>query len=156
MRLFRISKAVHARTGQQAMSGDGGLHGSARWHTKGVRIVYTSTSTPLAMLEIAVNLRKATVIPAYKVMEVDIPDALVMQLTPADLPRGWDEKVAEPLVSRSIGNLWLKSAVSLGLMIPSVVVTDQYNVLINPLHPEFDQISYNPPIDFPFDFRIKA
>jgi RES domain-containing protein len=108
------------------------------------------------MLEIAVNLRKATVIPAYKVMEVDIPDALVMQLTPADLPHGWDEKVAEPLVSRSIGNLWLKNAVSLGIMIPSVVVPDQYNVLINPLHPEFDQISYSDPIDFPFDSRIKA
>jgi RES domain-containing protein len=155
MRLYRISKAAHAKSGDEAMSGEGGLHASARWHNKGRRIVYTATSTPLATLEIAVNLRKSTLIPAYKVIEVDVPDDQVLKLTPTDLPPGWDETTAEPLVSRSVGDLWLKSKITLGLMVPSVVVPEQYNVLINPLHPDFGQVKYGEPLDFPFDPRIK-
>jgi RES domain-containing protein len=155
MRLYRISKSEHAKTSDEAMSGEGGLHGSARWHNKGRRIVYTATSTALATLEIAVNLRTSTLIPAYKVIEVDIPDDQVMKLTPIDLPPGWDETKAEPLVSRSVGDLWLTSKIALGLMVPSVVVPEHYNVLINPLHPEFGQIHYGDPMSFPFDPRIK-
>jgi RES domain-containing protein len=155
MQVFRICKREHGKTGEQAMSGEGGLHGSARWHTRGHRIVYTATSTPLATLEIAVNLKQLKVIPDYVALEVDVPDDSIITLTASVLPAGWDALDCEPVVSRAIGNRWLEGEVSLALQIPSVVIPDQYNVLINPRHPDFDQVTFTDPMPFPFDPRIK-
>ena len=155
MQVFRICKREHGKTGEQAMSGEGGLHGSARWHTRGHRIVYTATSTPLATLEIAVNLKQLKVIPDYVALEVDVPDDSIITLTASVLPAGWDALDCEPVVSRAIGDRWLEGEVSLALQIPSVVIPDQYNVLINPRHPDFDQVTFADPIPFPFDPRIK-
>ena len=118
--------------------------------------MYTSTSISLAMLEIAVNLQKHAVIPAYRMVEIEIPENLVLKVEVKDLPPGWDATDKEPLVSRSIGDRWLQEQRSTGLMIPSVVVRDQYNVLLNPDHPRFDQITADNPLDFPFDPRIKS
>lgn len=155
MRVYRICKEVHAKTGHQAMSGEGGLYASARWHTKGRKIIYTATSTPLAILEIAVNLRQPKIIPLYVIVEVDVPDRSILTLPSDSLPKGWDTTDSEPFISRQIGDRWLMDEVSLGLSVPSVVVPNQHNVLINPLHPEFDRVRFSEPIPFPFDTRIK-
>ena len=155
MWVYRICKKENSKTGQQAMSGEGGLHASARWHTRGRRIIYTATSTPLAILEIAVNLRQAKIIPDYVIVEVDIPDESIVALPDEKLPKGWDATDSDPIISRAIGDKWLAGTVSLALQVPSVVVPNQYNILINPLHPEFDRVSFTDPAPFPFDARIK-
>ena len=155
MKVYRICKKAHATTAQEALSGEGGLRASARWHTRGRRIVYTATSTPLATLEIAVNLRQPTMIPDYVVVEVTVPDDDIFTVSVADLPAGWNVRDTEPAVSRAIGDRWLEDEVSLALQIPSVVVPGQNNVLINPLHPHFDRVSFTDPLPFPFDARIK-
>ena len=72
MRVYRIAKAIHSPSGAQMMSGEGGLHGSARWHTKGRPIIYTATSQALATLEIAVNLKKPSVIPSHSAKVWDL------------------------------------------------------------------------------------
>ena len=118
--------------------------------------MYTSTSTSLALLEIVVHLQKSAAIPAYRRVEIEIPENLVLQKEVKDLPPGWDATDEELLVSRSIGDRWLQEQSSTGLMIPSVVVRDEYNVLLNPDHPQFDQITADNPLDFPFDPRIKS
>jgi RES domain-containing protein len=156
MRVYRIAKAIHSRTGAEMISGEGGLHGSARWHTKGRPIVYTATSQALATLEIAVNLKKPSVIPAYCILEVEVPDDLIVAIEASMLPAGWDRKDGEPLLARSIGDRWLANQVSAGLRVPSSVIPQEYNVLLNPAHPEFTQITYGDPLNFPFDSRIKA
>lgn len=86
---------------------------------------------------------------------VDVPDDGIITLSALALRAGWDARDAEPLVSRAIGDRWLESEVSLALQIPSVVIADQYNVLINPRHPDFDRVTFSNPIPFPFDPRIK-
>ena len=156
MRVYRIAKATHSTTGAEMMSGAGGLRGSARWHTKGRLIIYTATSQALATLEIAVNLKNSSIIPAYRILEVDVPDDLVVEIEASILPRGWDRKDGEPLLARSIGDRWLATQVSAGLRVPSSVIPHEYNVLLNPSHPEFLQVTYSVPLDFPFDPRIKA
>lgn len=137
------------------MSGVSGLHGSARWHTRGRRIVYTATSMPLATLEIVVNQKQLKVIPDYLAWEVEVPGDSVITLTPALLPEGWDVRDSEPVVSREVGDRWLDDEVSLALQIPSVVITNQYKVFINPRHPDFDMVAFTDPVPFPFDPRIK-
>lgn len=156
MRVYRIAKATYSNTGAEMMSGEGGLYGSARWHTKGRPIIYTATSQALATLEIAVNLKKASVILAYRILEIEVPNALIVKIELTMLPAGWDRKDREPLMARSIGDRWLASQVSVGLQVPSAVIPQEYNVLLNPTHPEFNQITYGVPLDFPFDERIKA
>lgn len=156
MRVYRIAKAKHSSTGAEMVSGEGGLRGSARWHTKGRPIVYTATSQALATLEIAVNLNRPRVIPSYRILEVQVPDDLVITVNEADLPDGWDRKDDEPLIARTIGDHWLASQASAALRIPSSVIPQEYNVLLNPAHPEFSKITYDDPLDFPFDPRIKT
>ena len=156
MLVYRIAKAVHSATGAQMMSGEGGLRGSARWHTKGRPIVYTATSQALATLEIAVNLKKPDVIPAYRVLEVEVPDDIIVEIEERMLPPGWDRKDGEPLVARSIGDRWLANQVSAAVRVPSSVIPFEHNVLLNPMHPEYSRVSYGAPLDFPFDPRIKA
>jgi RES domain-containing protein len=155
MRVYRIAKALHSSTGAEMMSGEGGLHSSARWHTKGRLIVYTATSQALATLEIAVNLIRPRVIPAYRILEVQVPDTLVITIDENLLPTGWDRKDDEPLLARSVGDRWLSSLASAALRVPSSVIPQEYNVLLNPAHPDFARISYDNPLDFPFDPRIK-
>ena len=155
MRVYRIAKAIRSSTGVEMMSGDGGLHGSARWHTKGRPIVYTATSQALATLEIAVNLKRPRIVPSYRILEVQVPDTLVITLVETILPQGWDRKDDEPLMARSIGDRWLASQASVALRVPSSVIPQEYNVLLNPGHPEYTQITYNEPLDFPFDPRTK-
>lgn len=156
MRVYRIAKVTHSRSGAEMMSGEGGLHGSARRHTKGRPIVYTATSQALATLEIAVNLKKPRVIPAYCILEVEVPDDLLVEIKATMLPAGWDRNDGEPLLSRSIGDRWLANQVSAGLRVPSAVIPQEYNVLLNPAHPGFTQVTYGDPLNFPFDPRIKA
>ena len=156
MRVYRIAKTIHSTTGAEMMSGEGGLRGSARWHTKGRPIIYTATSQALATLEIAVNLKNPGIIPAYRILEVDVPDDLIVEIEASILPGGWDRKDSEPLLARSIGDRWLATQVSTGLRVPSSVIPHEYNVLLNPSHPGFSQVTYSAPLDFPFDPRIKA
>ena len=155
MRVYRIAKAIHSASGAEMMSGDGGLRASARWHTKGRPIVYAATSQALATLEIAVNLKRPGLIPAYCILEVDIPDNLIISLDAGMLPAGWNLKGGEPVIARSIGDRWLSSKVSAALQVPSAVVPEENNILINPEHPDFKKISFGDPLHFPFDSRIK-
>jgi RES domain-containing protein len=106
-------------------------------------------------LEIAVNLKQPKVIPDYVVLEVDVPDDSIITLPASKLPTGWDVRDSEPVVSRTIGDRWLAHNVSLALQIPSVVIPSQYNVLINPRHPDFNRVTFADPVPFPFDPRIK-
>ena len=155
MRVYRIAKSIYSTSGVEMMSGEGGLRGSARWHTKGRPIIYTATSQALATLEIAVNLKKHRIIPAYCILEVDVPENLIISLDENILPAGWDIKDGEPILARSIGDRWLASQASAALQVPSSVIPQQNNVLINPEHSDFKKITFGNPLIFPFDSRIK-
>ena len=86
---------------------------------------------------------------------MEVPDELVVAIEATMLPAGWNRKDGEPLIARSIGDRWLANQVSAGLQVPSSVIPQEYNVLLNPAHPEFTQFTYGDPLNFPFDPRIK-
>lgn len=155
MRVYRIAKAKYASSAGEMLSGRAGYLAGARWHSKGRAIVYTATSLSLATLEIAVNLKQPRYIPAYRMLEVEVPDSEVIQLAPENLPAGWDIKNDVPRLARAIGDRWLKERVSLAMRVPSAVIESEWNVLLNPLHAEFARLEYGEPMAFPFDPRIK-
>lgn len=153
MIVFRICKARYADT---AYSGAGGLEASGRWHHKGRSVVYASGTLSLAALEYLVHLgRRDTKISLVSV-QATIPDDIpLMAIDKASLPRNW--KAAPPIeATMALGDNWLVEARSAILKVPSVVVADEFNYLLNPRHPGFKRITVSEPAPFSFDPRFLA
>jgi RES domain-containing protein len=118
------------------LSGTGAKTTGGRWNTVGVPVVYTSQTRALACLETVIHL-SASGLPLNRyLVEVTIPDELwtdAQITTAASLPVGWD---AEPAGRTSIelGTNWMRSGTSALLVVPSVIVPEEFNVLINPQH----------------------
>jgi RES domain-containing protein len=119
------------------LSGIGAKSTGGRWNAAGMAVVYTSQTRALACLETVVHLNAGGLPLNRYLVEVTIPDDAwaSARMTPlASLPVGWD---AEPAGRASIefGTNWLCSGTSALLVVPSVIVPEEFNVLINPRHP---------------------
>lgn len=139
MRVFRIERERYLN---DALSGNGAAksHGG-RWNSFNTRMVYTAASRALAILEVAVHLDLSEDLPSDRyLVEIDIPDNLGIQtIREADLPQGWDAK--PPMkVSQMLGDDFVRNARFAVMKVPSVIVPQEYNYLINPLHPDADLI----------------
>jgi RES domain-containing protein len=118
------------------LSGAGAKATGGRWNVAGGAIVYTSRTRALACLETVVHLNAGGLPLNRYLVEVTIPDNLwtdAQMMTPASLPVGWD---AEPSGRTSIefGTNWIRSGTSALLVVPSVIVPEELNILINPQH----------------------
>lgn len=150
MRVFRIGAAQFARSRKQAFSGEGGIYASARWHTAGRPIVYTSQSLSLAALEILVHLKQTNDIRPFRAFTVEVPDDLILK--PASWPAGWRAKIK---TSRAFGDKWLEGQTSPALLVPSAVSSDEWNVLLIPLHRQFSlKWVVRGPVAYSFDARL--
>lgn len=122
------------------LSGVAQAQNSSRWATYGARVVYCSTNISLAILETLCH-RQKTVMPYNRfLVRVDIPEAVWEMREVLDVPAGWD---ALPSGATSIrtGDAWRRSMRSPLLVVPSVVVPEESNVLVNPQHPHARKIS---------------
>ena len=115
------------------LTGSGGLFGSGRWHHRGHLCVYTASSRALAALERFVH-ESAITLPKLKMLTIWLPDDISIQrYSEAELPQGWDT-IPDSTVSRDFGSKWLQTRGSAVLQIPSSIVQDEYNLIINPSH----------------------
>lgn len=147
MILWRISNHTD-------LAGDGGLRASGRWHTRGRRVVYCAQTPSAALLEILVHLEVAAAdLPIrYRLMKIEAPDNTAGQsVALADLPRDW---AARPDVTRAIGDGWLLSARSCVLTVPSALVPETFNVLLNPAHPDAVRVVVAHVTEHPIDMRL--
>jgi RES domain-containing protein len=148
--LYRFAQPSYA-TREQAFSGEGGLRYAGRWNSAGTLIIYAATTLSLAVLEIFVHVRRP--IPrSLPLFVADIPNRLIKPLSP--IPPMWDTRPPSAS-SREAGDKWLESNASVGLLVPSVIVPQEDNCLINPAHPEFSLEWIEGPFDFPLDPRIR-
>lgn len=155
-RAFRIAKRKFSLNKGMMLSGRGALLYGGRWNSPGRAVVYASQSLSLATLEVAVHLNAADKIMAYRSMALEIPDALVLPMDRADLPADWGAMQVEPKAAQSWGDAWFDNQISAVLEVPSVVVPSESNYLINPEHPDFDQIQRGAIERHVMDPRIKA
>ena len=132
------------------LEGEGARLAGGRWNLAGVPVVYTSDSLALAALEVLVHLpgieRSRQHIPDYIAIGLDVPDHLIAD--PGLLP---DLPLHE---SQVLGDTWLRSANSLGLLVPSRVIPLERNVLLNPRHPAMAQVLVALSEPFVFDDRL--
>lgn len=127
MILWRISN-------HSLLTGEGSLRVSGRWHTRGRRIVYCSHNPATALLETLVHFEiDIHDLPArYRLLKLEAPDGLAIEhVVPGTLPHDWIERVD---VTRAIGDAWLTAARSPLLTVPSALVPETSNVLLNPDH----------------------
>jgi RES domain-containing protein len=132
MRVFRIGAVLFTSTRKEAFSGNGGLYASARWHTAGQPIVYTAQSLSLAALEILVRLKQTNDIQPFSFYSAEVPDPLILK--PDSYPARWKSRLA---VSRAFGDAWLEAKTTPAMLVPTIITPGEWNVLINPLHPQF-------------------
>ena len=151
LRAWRLSKATYART---ALSGVGSALRSGRWHLRGRPVVYAASSAALALLETLVHVDRADLLQAaYVALPLGIPHALVERVMPADLPPGW-QAWPHPASTRQLGTAWFDEARSAALVVPSAVVPREWNVLLNPTHPDFRHVTVGDAEPFPVDTRL--
>jgi RES domain-containing protein len=151
MRVWRICKAQYAHI---AFSGEGARLYPGRWNPAGVPMVYTSTSLALACLELFVHLDPSMAPDDLVSVSAEIPESetRVEQVSVADLPKDW-RKISHRKL-QEIGRAWVQSGRSAALQVPSAVVDEEWNVLLNPAHPDFTKVQIGEPKPFHFDERM--
>ena len=150
MRVWRLVKTKYAGA---AFDGDGARMHGGRWNSVGIAAVYGADSEALAVLEVLVHLRDVRPLPAYSIVVADIPRAFIRDLDVSILPTDWNAYPVAPQV-QAIGDTWLKARRGLALRVPSAVVREGFNVLINPGHAAFRRVVVEKPRPFTFDSRL--
>lgn len=150
MKAWRITQKKRAKT---AFSGEGARLYGGRWNSPGVPMVYVAQSQSLAVLEVLVHLDTPALLQNYVFLEADFDDSLVIALERSTLPRNWK---ADPVPEsvQAVGDRWIASAKSAILRVPSVLVPEEFNFLMNPRHPDFSKIALSRPQAYRFDVRL--
>ena len=136
------------------LDGIGGTYVAGRWHTKGRPIVYCSEDPSTALLETLVHIeidaedrpKIFQVLKIYSSAALTVERVNVKKLSP-----DWRTNMG---VTRAVGDGWLRSQKSLLLEVPSVLVPERRNFLINPLHVETKKLRITARYSHPFDQRF--
>lgn len=146
MLAWRLCRERYAK-----LDGVGAAKVGGRWNPVGLTMVYMSESDALAVLEVRVHLRRY--IPdAYVFATADIPDYLIQRVEKHTiLPADWRDNLGW---SQSIGTKFVNESWSAALSVPSRIVPDARNILLNPAHSSFSEIIAQPLKNFEWDERL--
>jgi RES domain-containing protein len=153
--LWRVASDTPLWTAED-MAGKGAAHKGARWNHTGEHVTYAATSISLAAWETRAHFGKGGKLPWNRyLVRIDVPDDiwLTREIMVRPPPVGWDA-IPEGLVSRTGGSDWLKSGRTALLAVPSVIVNEEDNVLINPAHPDASRITALKVRRFIYDHRV--
>ena len=149
MLVWRICSRKHRR-----LDGEGARRYGGRWNHTGTSIVYTSGSLSLAVLELFVHVDINTAPGDLVAIQVDIPDTLTIETVKSEsLPRDW-RRYPGPEALKNIGTTWASTISTAILAVPSAVIPEERNYLLNPAHRHFKRIRIRKPIAFRFDPRM--
>jgi RES domain-containing protein len=148
MLLYRIARAIYCTD----LSGTGARLYGGRWNNIGKPMVYFASSRSLAVLEVLVHLT-ATIIPDdFQMVTVDVPDD-IFEPDISVFPPNWKSS-PEPEILKRTGDFFIEQNSHLLMKVPSVIVQQEFNYLLNPLHALAGktQIMHKEP--FTFDDRL--
>ena len=100
--------------------------------------MYCATNESLAMLELRVHSPHPYPRTRWK-FAIEVPDDALTSVAIDELPRGWNKLPAGP-ASKRFGDAWVAANSSLGLLVPSVVASEENNLMLNPSHPRFQEV----------------
>lgn len=147
---WRIERA---HRGAGAFSGEGTRLYGGRWNSPSVRVVYLSEHRSLAALELFIHTQPLATANEYVVIGAEWDDALVERFPTSRLPRDW--RVSPPGPDTvAIGDRWVREARFAVLALPSAIIPNETNFLLNPLHPDFHRVRILKPAGFRLDPRM--
>jgi RES domain-containing protein len=106
-----------------------------------------------ALLEICANTLADDIPATITLLKVEGPELDAEEISLAQLSPGWAVNTAE---TRLIGSAWLGSRSSALLRVPSAIVPEAWNFLLNPQHPDAAAFRIERSYDYPFDLRLKS
>lgn len=136
MHVWRLTRAEFGGT---PFDGVGPARGGGRWNCRGTYIAYAASSRSLAILEVLVHIDRDLVPRDLVFIEAEVPDDAIAMLDAKVLPPSWRTEPPPPAL-RDIGDAWARATSSLALRVPSVVVPEEENLLVNPSHPRFAEL----------------
>lgn len=144
--LWRISDHID-------LSGEGGRKASARWHTKGSRIVYLAESPTSALVETLVHqdVDSEDIPDAYTLLRIVVPEAIAIEMLEPSAHNEWKGSNES---TRQIGDVWLTSSKTALARVPSAIMPYTWNYLLNPEHPDAAQVQIVEVIKERFDERL--
>lgn len=150
MRLWRICRRRYAAG---AARGEGAYRYGGRWNSRGVRVVYASTSLALAAIEMFVNLELRLQPKDLVSIAGEIPETLeIERVALVALPPHWRKSRDESL--RWFGDEWIEAGRTVALLVPAATIPGEWNILLNPAHARFAQVKFYEPKPFEFDVRM--
>lgn len=148
MFLYRISNARYA----DDLSGNGARLYGGRWNSEGRAIVYLASSRSLAILESLAHLSPTNIPVDYVILTIDVPDDF-FEIDIKLLPNNWSE-YPEPNILKEICNSFLQKNEFLLLKVPSAIVPQEFNYLMNPMHQKAGKVKIVSKAPFSFDERL--
>jgi RES domain-containing protein len=151
MELYRITQEKYA----DDLSGNGARLYGGRWNSEGLFAVYTSSSRSLALLETLAHVpAKMLSERIYLLITLSVPDTAKPEDTDREkLTAGWDAPDTRPL-TKKMGDKFLRSKSGLLLSVPSVLMPEENNFLLNPLHPDMKKVKLLHKRRIHFDSRV--
>jgi RES domain-containing protein len=150
MLLFRIGATRYANV----LSGEGAKLFGGRWNHPGTGCIYTAESRSLALLEYTAHARIDLIPRNLSFVTIDVPDTSIMEFSEGDLPGNW-KQFPHPNETRNFMTKFLKENKHLIYKIPSAIIDEEWNYLINPAHKKFDSVHIVEIKDYSYDLRLK-
>ncbi len=150
MELFRITQARYAAD----MTGEGSRLYGARWNNIGTACIYTAENRGLSLCEHFCSSSLAAPIPHLSILTYSIETEYIFTLQLGDLPSNWRE-IKHPEETRNLGTDLIKSNQYAIIKVPSVIMEEEYNCIINIYHPDFKTLKIKYIRPFYLDSRFR-
>lgn len=140
MTIYRMHRARRKADDYQ-----GAMMAGGRWNPIGIPMLYSAEHLSLACLEVLVHLDKGQLPLDYAWSKAEVsttPDVLVIAAPPSITD------------CQAAGNDWICNQTQLAVRVPSVIIPEEFNVLLNPLHEGYESVQWSEPRLFHFDPRL--
>jgi len=152
MIVYRITKDKYAAD----FSGKGAELFGGRWNKVGTPALYTSENRALCALELLVHIKKELLPTSYVILAITIPRKLekeIVKINERELEKGWDNLQVENF-TQELGEKYFTKKNKLGILIPSVIIQSEYNIVLNSNHKNYKSIKVKEKIKFILDKRL--
>lgn len=134
MIVYRITNEIY----KNDISGNGAALYGSRWNSRGLPLLYTSQFISLSILESLVHLKKREIPPTQYLLHIEIPDEdEAAEISSKKIKKNWEQELD---YTQWLGDQFLQNKQNLVLKVPSAIVPQESNFLLNPLHAKFKKI----------------
>ena len=145
--MTNVYRLVRRERAADALSGEGARRYGGRWNPPGTPVVYASESRALAVLETFVHLTLEARVIAFVLITLELPSRAPLRRRDTRPPRSL-------AASQEAGHAWLEDGDALALVVPSLIVPQEKNYVLNVAHPLFANMTVAGAEPFSFDERL--